>query len=97
MNPDLRSIKFRFESDDWLVLSFEPPKVEMPASLTPAERDVVRGVLAEESNAAIAARRGTSARTVANQLASLFRKLGVGSRAELVHHIVAGAPACPQR
>lgn len=32
----------------------------------------------------IARRRGTSPRTVANQIASIFRKHGVGSRAELV-------------
>ena len=40
-------------------------------------------VLAGLANAAIARRRGTSARTVANQVASIFRKLGVQSRAEL--------------
>jgi DNA-binding CsgD family transcriptional regulator len=36
-----------------------------------------------QSNAAIAKARGTHVRTVANQLAALFRKLGVASRAEL--------------
>ena len=36
------------------------------------------------SNTEIARTRGTSARTVANQVASLFRKLGIRSRAEAV-------------
>jgi DNA-binding CsgD family transcriptional regulator len=39
--------------------------------------------LAGLSNAEVAIRRGTSPRTIANQLASVLRKLGVGSRYEL--------------
>lgn len=93
----LRAINFRFEAVDWLVLSFETQELELLGGVTPAEADVVRGVLAGESNAAIAARRGTSVRTVANQLAALFKKLGVGSRAELVHHVVVGGTPCPRR
>ena len=56
---------------------------EVLDALTPSERDVARAVLANKSNADIADERGRSARTVANQIASLFRKLGIGSRAEL--------------
>lgn len=37
-----------------------------------------------QSNAEIAARRGRSARTVANQVAAVLRKLGVSSRIELI-------------
>jgi DNA-binding CsgD family transcriptional regulator len=51
--------------------------------LTAAERDVLRAVLAGKGNAEIAARRGTAVRTVANQVARIFRKSGVRSRAEL--------------
>jgi DNA-binding NarL/FixJ family response regulator len=40
-------------------------------------------MLEGRSNAEIARDRGTCARTVANQIASMFRKLGVQSRAEL--------------
>lgn len=56
------------------------------------------GIFAGESNDDIARRRGTSPRTVANQIASIFRKHGVGSRAELVARrqpagaVHAGAP-----
>lgn len=51
--------------------------------LSDAEREVVRAVLAGMSNEEIAASRGTASRTIANQLASIFQKLGVSSRAEL--------------
>ena len=51
--------------------------------LTPAERQVALAVLAGYSNAEIARTRGSSPRTVANQIASIFRKLGVRSRGEL--------------
>jgi DNA-binding NarL/FixJ family response regulator len=40
-------------------------------------------VLRGASNAQIAAARAKSARTIANQVASIFRKLGAHSRAEL--------------
>lgn len=60
------------------------------SALTPAEREVVRLARQGLRNAAIAAARGTSVRTVANLLARAYRKLGVGSRAELA---AAGASA----
>lgn len=53
------------------------------SSLSNAERAVMSGILEGRSNAEIAALRGTSVRTVANQVAKLFDKLGVRSRAEL--------------
>jgi len=52
--------------------------------LTPAEIDVCEGLLAGLSDSEIAAERGTSPSTIANQVASIFGKLGVHSRAELV-------------
>ncbi len=54
------------------------------APLTDAERDVVMLVLLGLSNQEVAERRACSVRTVANQLASAYRKLEVGSRGELV-------------
>ena len=52
-------------------------------TLTAAERDIAQWVLLGESNKRIAERRGTSVRTVANQIAGIYYKLGVTSRAEL--------------
>jgi DNA-binding NarL/FixJ family response regulator len=66
----------------WVFMPVEA--VAMDPSLTQAERQVVQGVLNGRSNAAIASARRTSCRTVANQLAAIYRKLGVSSRWELV-------------
>jgi DNA-binding CsgD family transcriptional regulator len=53
------------------------------AELGEAERTVARLAGDGSTNAEIAAARGTSERTVAHQLTSIYRKLGVGSRGEL--------------
>jgi DNA-binding NarL/FixJ family response regulator len=55
----------------------------LPAVLTHAEREVVEGILAGLLNREIAARRGVSPRTVANQVSRIFEKLRVGSRLTL--------------
>jgi DNA-binding CsgD family transcriptional regulator len=52
--------------------------------ITAAEREVAACVARGWSNAAIAAARHVSARTVANQLSAIYRKLRVASRYELV-------------
>ena len=57
---------------------------ELAPQLTSAELDIVRGLVRGERNRAIAIRRGTSERTVANQIAALYAKLGVMSRTELL-------------
>jgi DNA-binding CsgD family transcriptional regulator len=57
--------------------------------LTPAEREVSRLAARGLSDAAIAARRGRALRTTQNLLASAYRKLGVGSRAELAVRLLA--------
>jgi DNA-binding NarL/FixJ family response regulator len=54
--------------------------------LSKAERVVLEAMLAGRTNEAIAKDRGTSVHTVGNQVASIFRKLGVSSRAELAAH-----------
>jgi DNA-binding NarL/FixJ family response regulator len=51
--------------------------------LTNAERQVALDVAAGLSNQAIAKKRKRAVRTIANQLASIYRKLGIASRAEL--------------
>lgn len=66
---------------DVVVTTATAPK-ELP-SLTAAERQVVAEITRGASNAQIAAARGTTVRTVANQLQRIFVKLGVHSRAEL--------------
>lgn len=53
------------------------------AGLCPSEREVARGLIDGKTNAEIAKSRGTSPRTIANQVAAIFRTYGVRSRAEL--------------
>ena len=66
-----------------LVVLSVPTANELADTLSPAEREVARDAAAGLTNAEIAKRRGRKVRTIANQLASIYRKLGVGSRAEL--------------
>jgi pimeloyl-ACP methyl ester carboxylesterase/DNA-binding CsgD family transcriptional regulator len=57
------------------------------AALTPAERDVLRGVAQGLGNAAIARQLGKSEKTVRNQISSIFDKLGVHTRAEAMGRV----------
>ena len=68
---------------DLVVLS-EPiaPPVTWP-ELTPAEAEVAGLVLRGLDNRTIARERKVAPSTVASQLESIYRKLGVGSRSEL--------------
>ncbi len=68
-----------------LALSPRPPQV----ALTASERAVLRLVQQGLTNDAIAQRRGTSTRTVANQVAALLRKAGAPGRRAL--HLVDAA------
>jgi DNA-binding NarL/FixJ family response regulator len=68
---------------EFLVLSIPLPRPPEAARLTPAERQVLDLLLRGRSNAAIAGRLGRATRTVANQVAAIFQKLGVNSRGEL--------------
>jgi DNA-binding NarL/FixJ family response regulator len=70
--------------EEVVVFSVPLSSPALPLSLSAAERDVAVDVLEGLSNAEIAKARSTSERTVANQVASVFRKLGVRSRSEAV-------------
>lgn len=90
------STRFRFAGREFLVVRLDGDAPPALAKVPPAEREVALGLLRGRSNAEIARARGTSSRTVAKQVASLFRRLGVGSRAELVSHLSA-PPAGAER
>ena len=72
------------DGEELAILSFPVKAPPCFAGLTEAERHVAESLVAGLSNAHIAAARGTSVRTVTKQVASVFRKLGVGSRRQLV-------------
>jgi DNA-binding NarL/FixJ family response regulator len=81
---DLELSLLRIDGEELAVLSHpvdEPVPLE---GLTEAERQVTADVVDGLSNAQIAMRRGTTPRTVAKQVASIFGKLGIGSRRQLV-------------
>ncbi len=65
------------------ILSYPITREDVTKQLTTAEREIVRALLSGKSNAEIARERGSAERTVANQVASAYRKLAVRSRAEL--------------
>lgn len=79
-----RTMIFRLNGAEYAVWSEPAPEAAAPPRLTPAERAVLELLLRGASNADIARQRRSSVRTVANQVASVFRKYGVHSRAELV-------------
>lgn len=84
---DLDAHSFQIGSDEYVLLSFtvatEGPRKDALHGLTPSERDIVALALQGQPNAAIASARGRSSRTIANQLATIYGKLGVRSRREL--------------
>lgn len=71
------------DGDDYVILSYPLPEWSLPSNLTAAEQEVVLGLLQGDSYEAIAERRGTALRTVANQVASVYAKLRITSRIEL--------------
>ena len=75
--------KLDLGSDQILVLSVATEPGKRLNALTPAEKEVAALLLRGLSNADIAREREVALRTVANQVASIFKKMNVGSRAEL--------------
>jgi DNA-binding CsgD family transcriptional regulator len=80
--PEAR--RFELHGSEYAVLSFPVPPDDFGAYLSATERAVTDLVLRGLSTAEIAHRRRRSSRTIANQIASVFQKLGVRSRRELV-------------
>lgn len=69
------------EGETYLVLSHP---IAEDDELTRAEREILALLDRGRSDRAIADARGTSRGTVTKQIDSIFRKLGVGSRRELL-------------
>lgn len=80
----LRASRISVAGEDLAVFSFPLAPPVLRADLSAAERAVAEDLLDGRSNAEIATTRCTSVRTVANQVASVFKKLGVHSRSQLV-------------
>lgn len=80
----LEAGRFELEGEEFALLEWPVRARAGVAALTPAQREVLALAVEGLSNAEIARRRRRSPRTVANQLAALFRRLGVRSRFELI-------------
>lgn len=87
--PGRFTLTFVLDGAEHVVVASAPERPAVLRSLTRAEREVVEHALRGESTRRIAAARGVAERTVANQLASAFRKLGVSSRTELARLLAA--------
>jgi DNA-binding NarL/FixJ family response regulator len=79
----LRAASFAVDHDEYCVVSapFEPEAGFL--GLTGAEVEVAKLAISGLSNRAIAERRGSSVRTVANQMAAVLQKLGATSRIQV--------------
>jgi DNA-binding CsgD family transcriptional regulator len=77
-------------STEYGVVSMPRPEQRFELILTLAEYEVLCFLVEGWSYARIAFTRKTSVRTVANQVASVFRRLGVSGRSELISLLVAG-------
>lgn len=83
-HPTLREL-----DEDLSILSIPlVPSSRVTSHLTDAEREICRFVMLGWSSEHIAKHRDTSERTVANQLASIFRKLEITDRFELAHRLL---------
>ncbi len=90
---DARASAYESEFERYDIVSMERPDVRLPTVLSSAERAVTRQVIEGIPHTDAAKSRGTSRRTIANQLSAIFRKLGVSGRFELMRSI--NAPAGP--
>jgi DNA-binding NarL/FixJ family response regulator len=86
--PELERCRGTFRELD----SRPPSRTEAPGSgdLTGRELDVARCVATRMSNKAVARELGISQRTVTTHLSNIYRKLGIGSRGELVDRVREG-------
>ncbi|HEU0036008.1 MAG TPA: helix-turn-helix transcriptional regulator [Kofleriaceae bacterium] len=78
--------RFELEGDEFAVFAWELPRAE---GLTEAEQHVLELLVGGATNAEIAHARAASVRTVANQVASVLRKLGASSRFDLIRRFAA--------
>jgi DNA-binding NarL/FixJ family response regulator len=66
------------------LISVPRPDLPLKGVLPPAELSVVRSLIEGERYEEIAQRRGTSTRTIANQITAVFRRMKVSGRNELL-------------
>lgn len=85
---DARTTELVLGDACYQVVSALRPDNQLSNLLPRAEYEVVRLFLEGRSHREVALLRGSSPRTVANQLAMVFHRFGVSGRAELVIHLL---------
>lgn len=80
------------EGESHLVVGYALKRPRAFARLTAAELEVAEGLIEGLSSRALARRRAVSERTVANQLARIYQKLGVSSKHELLALVSGSRP-----
>ena len=80
----LSASRFELDGQQYALFCFELPSEDLPSTLTAAERSVAQLALRGYSNKDIARARSTSIHTVANQLRTIYDKLGVSGRPGLL-------------
>jgi DNA-binding NarL/FixJ family response regulator len=79
----VRMASFAHQGEAFWVAGALRPDVAL-SRIPPAEHAVVRGLVEGQAYDEIARQRGRSVRTIANQLAAVFRKLRVSGRCQLI-------------
>ena len=88
-NQQGRFSALEVEEDEYaVVVSALRPDLQFPVELSLAEAAVVRSLVDGHSHAQISGARARSRRTVANQLATAFRKLGVSGRRATIERLI---------
>ncbi len=81
--PDGLTLRTVSRGRDYVIIAYPPPRWTLPGLLSAAEQRAVHHLIAGASQRAIADACGIAPRTVANQLASAYRKMHVRSSVEL--------------
>jgi DNA-binding NarL/FixJ family response regulator len=85
-----RSSSFALAERSYRVVAASRPDRHLARILPTAELAVIRRLVEGSSYAEIATERGTSTRTIANQVTAVFRRLRVSGRNELLHRLLVG-------
>lgn len=93
---EARLSKITHGGKTYSIIAVPRPERRLRQLVSPAEYSVLRLLVEGLSHAEMAGLRNTSVRTVANQLASAFHKLGVSGRSELLCQLVADNSPFPQ-
>jgi len=84
----VRSATFVADGRELRVISVPRPDQSLGGSLPAAELSVIRALVEGASYGQIARQRGTSTRTIANQISAVFRRLRVSGRNDLVQRLL---------